>query len=181
MHSTGALWLILWRGRARWAGLAPAALALVIWAGVERPAVLIAETGGLVGVLFDLGVSSPQLDVAGRGFSFGKDGPLDMRMDPDTGESAAEWLARADEREIADVLFTLGEERQSRRIARAIASTLRSHPSISRSVGSTMTWSSPASPCCATTSCTGPAYARWWRASGLRRLGTARHQLPGPG
>ena len=79
-----------------------------------------ATAGGLDGVLFDLGVSSPQLDVAARGFSFGKDGPLDMRMDPESGESAAQWLARADEREIADVLFTYGEERQSRRIARAI-------------------------------------------------------------
>ncbi len=75
---------------------------------------------GLDGVLLDLGVSSPQLDVAARGFSFGKDGPLDMRMDPTSGESAAQWLARADEREIADVLWTLGEERMSRRIARAI-------------------------------------------------------------
>ena len=75
---------------------------------------------GLDGVLLDLGVSSPQLDVAGRGFSFGKDGPLDMRMDPESGESAAQWLARADEREIADVLWTCGEERMSRRIARAI-------------------------------------------------------------
>ena len=79
-----------------------------------------ASGDGLDGVLFDLGVSSPQLDVAERGFSFGKDGPLDMRMDPDFGESAADWLARADEREIADVLWTYGEERQSRRIARAI-------------------------------------------------------------
>ena len=79
-----------------------------------------ATRDGLDGVLLDLGVSSPQLDVAERGFSFGKDGPLDMRMDPDSGESAAQWLARADEKEIADVLFTYGEERQSRRIARAI-------------------------------------------------------------
>ena len=68
-----------------------------------------AADAGLDGVLFDLGVSSPQLDVAERGFSFGKDGPLDMRMDPESGESAAEWLARADEREIADVLWTYGE------------------------------------------------------------------------
>ncbi|MBX3713579.1 MAG: 16S rRNA (cytosine(1402)-N(4))-methyltransferase RsmH [Lysobacter sp.] len=75
---------------------------------------------GLDGVLFDLGVSSPQLDVAERGFSFGKDGPLDMRMDFESGESAAQWLARAGEREIADVLWTYGEEKQSRRIARAI-------------------------------------------------------------
>jgi len=74
----------------------------------------------LDGVLFDLGVSSPQLDVAERGFSFGKDGPLDMRMDPDADESAAQWIARADEAAIADVLWTYGEERMSRRIARAI-------------------------------------------------------------
>ena len=79
-----------------------------------------AVDAGLDGVLFDLGVSSPQLDVAERGFSFGKDGPLDMRMDPDSGESAAAWLARAEERDIADVLWNFGEERQSRRIARAI-------------------------------------------------------------
>ncbi len=73
---------------------------------------------GLDGVLFDLGVSSPQLDVAERGFSFRNDGPLDMRMDPDAGESAAQWLARASEAEIAEVLWTYGEERMSRRIAR---------------------------------------------------------------
>jgi len=83
---------------------------------------------GLDGVLLDLGVSSPQLDVAARGFSFGKDGPLDMRMDPDVGESAAQWLARADEREIADVLWTLGEERQSRRIARTIVARRDEQP-----------------------------------------------------
>lgn len=83
---------------------------------------------GLDGVLFDLGVSSPQLDIAERGFSFAKDGPLDMRMDPDSGESAAEWLARADEREIADVLFTYGEERQSRRIARTIVQRRGAQP-----------------------------------------------------
>ncbi len=82
----------------------------------------------LDGVLFDLGVSSPQLDVAERGFSFGKDGPLDMRMDPDSGESAAQWLARAEEREIADVLWLHGEERQSRRIARAIVARRAQQP-----------------------------------------------------
>ncbi|WP_221441880.1 16S rRNA (cytosine(1402)-N(4))-methyltransferase RsmH [Luteimonas sp. MC1825] len=79
-----------------------------------------AVAAGLDGVLFDLGVSSPQLDVAERGFSFGRDGPLDMRMDPDSGESAAQWLARATADEIADVLWTYGDERLSRRIARAI-------------------------------------------------------------
>ena len=79
-----------------------------------------AAAGGLDGVLLDLGVSSPQLDVAERGFSFAKDGPLDMRMDPEAGESAADWLQRASEKDIADVLWTWGEERQSRRIARAI-------------------------------------------------------------
>ncbi len=79
-----------------------------------------ATSAGLDGILLDLGVSSPQLDVAERGFSFGKDGPLDMRMDPDSGESAAEWIARAEEAEIADVLWTYGEERLSRRIAKAI-------------------------------------------------------------
>lgn len=75
---------------------------------------------GLDGVLLDLGVSSPQLDEAARGFSFMADAPLDMRMDPTQGESAADFLARADEREIADVLWTYGEERFSRKIARAI-------------------------------------------------------------
>ncbi len=87
-----------------------------------------AAEGGLDGVLLDLGVSSPQLDVAERGFSFGKDGPLDMRMDPDSGESAAAWLARADERDIADVLWTYGEEKKSRRIASAIIARRTQQP-----------------------------------------------------
>lgn len=76
--------------------------------------------GRVGGILFDLGVSSPQLDDAARGFSFAKEGPLDMRMDPRRGESAAQWLQRAPEKEIADVLWTYGEERNSRRIARSI-------------------------------------------------------------
>ncbi len=83
---------------------------------------------GLDGVLFDLGVSSPQLDDQERGFSFLRDGPLDMRMDPTQGPSAAEWLAAADDTEIADVLWRYGEERMSRRIARAIAETRRVRP-----------------------------------------------------
>ena len=84
--------------------------------------------GGLDGVLFDLGVSSPQLDEPARGFSFQADGPLDMRMDPTRGISAAEWLAGADEVEIADVLWQLGEERMSRRIARAIVAARGAAP-----------------------------------------------------
>lgn len=75
---------------------------------------------GLDGVLLDLGVSSPQLDEAARGFSFMADAPLDMRMDTSQGESAKDFLAQASEREIADVLWQFGEERFSRRIARAI-------------------------------------------------------------
>ncbi len=76
--------------------------------------------GKVDGFLLDLGVSSPQLDDAERGFSFMKDGPLDMRMDPTTGQSAAEWLARADVDDIAWVLKTFGEERFAKKIARAI-------------------------------------------------------------
>jgi 16S rRNA (cytosine1402-N4)-methyltransferase len=83
---------------------------------------------GLDGVLFDLGVSSPQLDNALRGFSFRNDGPLDMRMDNANGESAAAWLARADADAIADVLWTYGEERMSRRIARAIVAARTQAP-----------------------------------------------------
>jgi 16S rRNA (cytosine1402-N4)-methyltransferase len=79
-----------------------------------------ATADGLDGVLLDLGVSSPQLDTAARGFSFMHDGPLDMRMNPHVGQSVAEWLAHASDREIADVLWEFGEERMSRRIARAI-------------------------------------------------------------
>ncbi|MBS1246689.1 MAG: rRNA methyltransferase [Proteobacteria bacterium] len=76
--------------------------------------------GRVNGILFDLGVSSPQLDEPARGFSFRTEGPLDMRMDTTRGESAADWLNRAGEQEIADVLYQLGEERYARRIARAI-------------------------------------------------------------
>ena len=84
--------------------------------------------GQLDGVLMDLGVSSPQLDVAGRGFSFMQDGPLDMRMDYESGQSAADWLARAGERDIATVLRTLGEERFANRIARAIVAARAERP-----------------------------------------------------
>jgi len=77
-------------------------------------------TGKVNGILLDLGVSSPQLDDAARGFSFQHDGPLDMRMNPEGDVSAAEWLAKATEQDIADVIYRYGEDRFSRRIARAI-------------------------------------------------------------
>jgi len=86
------------------------------------------EIAGVDGLLFDLGVSSPQLDDPLRGFSFQADGPLDMRMDNESGPTAAEWLSRAPEREIADVLWQYGEERHSRRIARAIVREREQRP-----------------------------------------------------
>ena len=79
--------------------------------------------GKVDGVLLDLGVSSPQLDDAQRGFSFKQDGPLDMRMNTSVGKSAAQWLAVADEKDIALVLKKYGEEKFARRIARAIVET----------------------------------------------------------
>ena len=80
------------------------------------------------GILLDLGVSSPQLDVAERGFSFSADGPLDMRMDTHGGETAAAWLARVGQDEIAHTLSELGEERFAKRIARAIVEARASAP-----------------------------------------------------
>jgi 16S rRNA (cytosine1402-N4)-methyltransferase len=84
--------------------------------------------GTVNGVLLDLGVSSPQLDQPDRGFSFRTDGPLDMRMDHSNGQTAAMWLASAGAEEIADVLWHYGEERQSRRIARAIVEFREQQP-----------------------------------------------------
>ena len=84
--------------------------------------------GKVTGVLLDLGVSSPQLDEAQRGFSFIQDGPLDMRMNPAEGVSAADWLASASEQEIADVIYRYGEERFSRRMARAIVNERKLQP-----------------------------------------------------
>ena len=83
--------------------------------------------GRVDGILLDLGVSSPQLDDAGRGFSFMRDGPLDMRMDTTQGLSAAQWINSASETEIADVLYHYGEERHSRRMARRIVYGTRHH------------------------------------------------------
>ncbi|UYA61906.1 16S rRNA (cytosine(1402)-N(4))-methyltransferase [Pectobacterium sp. F1-1] len=85
-------------------------------------------TGQIDGVLLDLGVSSPQLDDPERGFSFMRDGPLDMRMDPTRGLSAAEWLMKAEAEDIVWVLKTFGEERFAKRIARAIVERNRTEP-----------------------------------------------------
>ena len=80
------------------------------------------------GALVDLGVSSLQLDAEGRGFSFRRDDPLDMRMDQSQGETAAERLARVEEKELADVIYAYGEERDSRRIARALVNARAVRP-----------------------------------------------------
>jgi 16S rRNA (cytosine1402-N4)-methyltransferase len=87
------------------------------------------DLGGRVdGVLLDLGVSSPQLEQAGRGFSFLRDGPLDMRMDPESGTSAAAWLATVDEKTLKRVLREFGDERHAARIARAIVAARTQSP-----------------------------------------------------
>jgi len=80
------------------------------------------------GMLFDLGVSSPQLDDPARGFSFRADGPLDMRMDPQAGPSAAEWLATAEQQQIKEVIRDYGEERFAKQIAAAIVAARRREP-----------------------------------------------------
>jgi 16S rRNA (cytosine1402-N4)-methyltransferase len=85
-------------------------------------------TGKIDGILLDLGLSSPQVEDPKRGFSFIKDGPLDMRMDPDREPTAAAWLAKATETEIAQVLKNYGDERYARRIARAIVAARIRNP-----------------------------------------------------
>jgi 16S rRNA (cytosine1402-N4)-methyltransferase len=92
--------------------------------------VLEAESlmGAVAGILIDLGVSSPQLDDPARGFSFREAGPLDMRMDPSSGESAAALVARASERELVEIIRSLGEERFAARIARAIVAARTATP-----------------------------------------------------
>src|SRR3954468_21847337 len=80
------------------------------------------------GMLFDLGVSSPQLEEAERGFSFRRDGPLDMRMDPQSGETAAQWLARAEQKQIGEVIREYGEERFAKQIAAAIVNARGGEP-----------------------------------------------------
>lgn len=104
---------------------------LVVRAAFGALASLVAAHGEgrpVQGILFDLGVSSPQLDEAARGFSFQADGPLDMRMDPSHGASAAQWLAHATLDEIRDVIGTLGEERFAGRIARHIVEARATAP-----------------------------------------------------
>ena len=93
------------------------------------PEVLADEAIAAVdGMLFDLGVSTPQIDTPQRGFSFRSDGPLDMRMDTTRGDTAAQWLNEADEQEIAEVIDAYGEERFAKRIARAIVATRAEQP-----------------------------------------------------
>ena len=95
----------------------------------ELPSVLAARgMDGIDGALADLGVSSMQFDTVGRGFSFRRDEPLDMRMDQTSGPTAAELLAEVDEGELADVIYRYGEERFSRRIARRIVEVRRATP-----------------------------------------------------
>ena len=98
------------------------------FAGLQQHIEAQQLTGKIDGIMADLGVSSPQLDDASRGFSFMNDGPLDMRMNPDQGQSAAEWLQTISESELADVFFQYGEERHSRRIAKAIKKALEQAP-----------------------------------------------------
>jgi 16S rRNA (cytosine1402-N4)-methyltransferase len=94
----------------------------------ESLAELVGQGKHFDGILFDLGASSLQLDTAARGFSFGHEGPLDMRMDQSEGEAAADLVGRLSERELADLIFRWGEDRSSRRIARAIVEARRRSP-----------------------------------------------------
>ena len=105
----------------RWAETDPRLIVCAApFSAISREAAALGVSGKVDGVLFDLGVSSPQLDAPERGFSFLRDGPLDMRMDPGAGPSAAQWLDTADEAEIVRVLRSYGEEPQACRIAAAI-------------------------------------------------------------
>jgi 16S rRNA (cytosine1402-N4)-methyltransferase len=107
-------------GRARFADEVRLTLVHASFADLGTLVPLHAHGRACRGVLFDLGVSSPQLDDAHRGFSFRQDGPLDMRMDPTRGEPVSAWLARAGVDEIREVIATFGEERFARRVAQAI-------------------------------------------------------------
>ena len=115
-------------GRARFAGEMRLTLVQAPFAALGQVVREYAHGGAIRGVLFDLGVSSPQLDNAARGFSFAHDGPLDMRMDPSHGEPVAAWLARAPLDEVRSVIAELGEERFARRVAEAIGAARRETP-----------------------------------------------------
>lgn len=115
-------------GRQRFAGEMRLALIQAPFANLQE--VVRTHAGGRKadGILLDLGVSSPQLEEAARGFSFAKDGPLDMRMDPSQGEPVADWLARAGGDEMRKVIAELGEERFARRVAEAVLASRRETP-----------------------------------------------------
>ncbi len=112
----------------KWADDKRFAIVHASFAALEKEITARGWLGRVNGVLMDLGVSSPQLDEAERGFSFMRDGMLDMRMDTTRGSSAAEFIATASEATIADVLYRLGEERFSRRIARFIVEARANEP-----------------------------------------------------
>src|SRR5437868_8115477 len=120
-------------GRERFAGDERLTLVHGPFSGVAQVVKEMGMVGEFNGVLLDLGVSSPQLDDAARGFSFAQDGPLDMRMNNSTGVTAAEWLAKAPEHEIARVIRDYGEERFAKRIARNIVQARNEQP-ISRTL-----------------------------------------------
>jgi len=98
------------------------------FADIEQWVAQQGEGRPIAGVLMDLGVSSPQLDEAERGFSFMQDGPLDMRMNTEAGMTAAQWVATAKEEDMANVFYEFGEERYSRRIAKAIVNRREVEP-----------------------------------------------------
>ncbi len=98
------------------------------FAELKRIAEELSLVGRVDGVLFDLGVSSPQFEDPRRGFSFSREGPLDMRMDPGRGVTARKWLQEVREQDLERVLRELGEERYARRIARAIVNTRKEYP-----------------------------------------------------
>ncbi|HQY45732.1 MAG TPA: 16S rRNA (cytosine(1402)-N(4))-methyltransferase RsmH [Usitatibacteraceae bacterium] len=138
-HSAAILALLGVRGRLLAFDQDPAALAAGAIADRRlelihgRFSTMKAELGArgvtrVAGVLLDLGVSSPQLDEAHRGFSFSADGPLDMRMDPTRGETAAGWINRATEQEIREVIGTYGEERFAKQVAGAIVAARSREP-----------------------------------------------------
>lgn len=115
-------------GRERFATDARLTLMHGPFSGVAQRVKEMGMVGEFNGVLLDLGVSSPQLDDAARGFSFAQDGPLDMRMNNTSGVTAADWLAKAPEYEIARVIREFGEERFAKRIARGIVQARREQP-----------------------------------------------------